>query len=120
MSKKDYKPPVVKIWPDVEYMPPEDYELPEMKIVIANDDPNKKYCPHDRIKIFPHYRVIQCAECNATLEPFDYLLSVGRLENNELSSIKYLKNQLKRLQQEEEEHKKTVAKLRAEIKKLNK
>jgi hypothetical protein len=111
--------PVIKIRPDVEYMPPENYEPPELKIVIQ-DEANKKYCPHEYIKIYPHHRIIQCAECRATLDPFDHLVAVGRREGNQLSNLKYLQLQVKRLQEEEEALKKAITKLRSDKRKLNK
>lgn len=111
---KKSKTPVHKIRPDVEYMPPEDYELPAPKLVVKHEnDLDVKYCPHEQIRIFPFHRIIQCNECGATLDPFDYLLAVGKQENNQLSHVKYLKIQAKQYTDE-------VEKLRLELKKLKK
>lgn len=99
--------PIIPIKPDVQYMPPENYEPPELKIVVA-PDPVTKFCSHDQIKIFPHHRLIQCSNCGITLDPFDYLLAVGKKEGNQLSNITYLKHQVKRLQDEEARLKKSI------------
>lgn len=107
------QPPVIKIRPDVEYMPPENYEPPELKIIVAQDSP-LGYCPHDQIKIYPHHRVIQCSRCHANLDPFEHLLVVGRKEGNQLSNISHLTYQVKALQEEAEKLKKEIAKLRKE------
>lgn len=111
------KTPIIKIRPDVEYMPPENYEPPELKIIIK-PDANKKYCPHDQIKIFPHPRLIQCSNCGTTLDPFDHLLSVGLKEGNQLSNITYLSNRVKQLSEDVERLKKEILRLRKERKKL--
>jgi hypothetical protein len=105
---KKPKAPVHKIRPDVEYMPPEDYELPELKVIIAKDGPIE-YCPHDQIKIYPHHRVIQCSHCGKSLDPFEYLLAVGKEENNQLTHVRYLKIQAKQYTEE-------VERLRLEVK----
>lgn len=106
------KTPIVNIKPDVVYMPPENFEAPGLKIVIA-PDPIIKFCPHDQIKIFPHHRLIQCNNCGITLDPFDYLLDVGKKEGNQLSNIVYLNHRAKQLTEE-------VDRLQKEIKYLKK
>jgi len=111
MSNK--KAPVHKIRPDVEYMPPDNYELPGPKLVVANDHPNNKFCSHERIRIFPYHRIIQCNACGATLDPFDYLLTIGMQENNQLSHLKYLKIQARQCEKE-------LEKLKSEIKAVKK
>lgn len=109
------KSPIIKIRPDVEYMPPHDYEPPELKIVIA-PDPNMKFCPHDQIKIYPHHRLIQCSDCGITLDPFDFLLQVGQKEGNQLSNLRYLNHQVKQLQEEETKLKASISKLKRQNK----
>lgn len=104
--------PVHKIRPDVEYMPPEDYELPAPKLVVTHDGPIT-YCPHEQIKIYPYHRIIQCSACSATLDPFEYLLAVGKQENSHLSHLRYLQIQSKQYTEE-------VEKLRKEVNKLKK
>jgi hypothetical protein len=95
-------------------MPPEDFEPPELKIVITNDKPDYRYCTHEQIKIFPHHRIIQCSECGARLDPFEHLLAVGRKEGNQLSNITYLSAQVKRYSEEIEKLKKEILKLKKE------
>jgi hypothetical protein len=110
----DPQAPIIKIRPDVEYMPPENYEPPELKAIVAKDDPGIGFCPHEQIKIFPHHRVIQCSNCNATLDPFEHLLSVARKEGNQLSNITYLQHRVKHYSEEIEKLKKEILKLRKE------
>jgi len=98
----------------VEYMPPENYEPPGLKLIIANDKPDNKFCPHEQIKIYPHHRIIQCSSCGATLDPFEHLLAAAKQEGNQLTHLNYLRHQVKRLQEDEEKLKKTIAKLRKE------
>ncbi len=119
-NKQHNQTPVVRIRPEVEYMPPENYEAPELKIIVVKDEQAKKYCPHDHIKVYQHHRAILCADCGAQLDPFDHLVAVGLSENGQLSSLKYLRVQVKRLQEEEEALKQSITKLRAQKNKLNK
>jgi hypothetical protein len=115
-TKKDMAT-VIKIRPDVEVMPKEDYESPELKAVIVKED-HSKFCPHEHIRIFEHHRLVQCSDCGASLDPFDYILSVGRQEGNKLSEMTWLKYQIKNLTEERDVIKKEISKLRSQAKKL--
>lgn len=116
----DKPTPIVKIKADVEYMPPENFEPPELKLIVTDDAPSHQFCPHDQIKIYPHHRLIQCSNCKATLDPFDHLLMVGRKEGNQLSNITYLTYRLKALNEDIEKLKKQIQKLRKERNSLEK
>lgn len=109
---------VIKIRPDVEVMPKEDYESPELKIVIAKDEGSHKYCPHEHIRLFEHHRIVQCSDCGARLDPFDHLLKVGRQEGNKLSEITWLTYQIKNLTKDRDDLKKEISKLKSQTKKL--
>jgi hypothetical protein len=97
------KTPVINIKPaDIEVMNPDDFEAPELFIVV--DEPTgQKFCAHEQIRIFPHHRLIHCRDCQAVLDPFDYMLKAGRLSHNFLSHMKYLKIQMDRMVKEEEQ-----------------
>ena len=49
--------------------------LPE-NLIQRQEDPKRytRYCDHGRITLDEHNRLVSCAECGATLDPFQYLL----------------------------------------------
>lgn len=50
--------------------------LPENPLQIAKKPSGLPiYCRHDSIRIDKHDRVVNCAGCGATLDPFDFLLT---------------------------------------------
>lgn len=112
------KAPVIKIRPDIEIMPPEDCEPPELKIAVVEN--HERYCEHGFIKVFPHHRVVSCAECGAILDPFDYLLLVGKLEIHKLSNVKYYKKEVERLVEQIEILKEEKSRLKSAINNLKK
>lgn len=96
--------------PDVVVMPKDDFEMPELKIVLAKEE-FRPFCPHDQIRIFEYYRIVECYNCGERLDAFDYLLSVGKKENNKLSELRWLSYQVKHKNEEIEKLKKETAKL---------
>lgn len=96
------KTPVIRInpdAPDIEVTNPDDYEPPEIKLAVEEPEA-QKYCLHEQIRIFPRHRLIQCRACHATLDPFDYLLQMGKQECNYNQYIKSLVIQSKSLEKE--------------------
>lgn len=110
--------PIIPIRPEVTYKPPENYDPPELKIVVKKE--KTKFCPHDYIEIFQYHRVIMCADCGETLDPFSYLLMVGQKEGNTLSHLKILRLQVKRLQDEHDRLKHEISKLKMSKRKSEK
>lgn len=102
--------PVIKINPDIEVMNPDDFEEPEMYVVVAKDEP-LAFCDHQEICIYPHHRLIECRKCKKRIDPFDYILNAGRQSYNFVSHMKYLKMQMDRMINEEQD----LAKLYKEL-----
>lgn len=107
--------PIVKINPDIEVMNPEDFEPPEL-VVVVDDSTGLKYCDHSEIRVYPHHRLIKCRQCHKVIEPFDYIITAGRQAHNFLSHMKYLKIQMDRMVKEEEELRKAVQALKRKVK----
>lgn len=101
----------------VHIIPPDEYELPEPQLTLE-PDPVKRYCPHAHVRIYQHYRVIKCADCQATLDPFDFLVQKGQQEQCAFSNIKMLHWEKKRKEEEIENLKKEISKLKAQKRKL--
>jgi len=96
--------------PDVVLMPKEDFEMPELKIILPKEE-FRPFCPHDKIRIWEYHRIVECYGCGERLDPFDYLLNVGKKENNKLSELKWLGYQVKHKNEEIEKLKKEISKL---------
>lgn len=49
--------------------------LPE-NLIQREDDPKRytRFCTHGRITLDEHQRLVNCAECGAVLDPFQFLL----------------------------------------------
>jgi hypothetical protein len=109
---------VLKITPirEVEVMPKEDYEAPELKIAVSDD--RHKFCAHEHIKLYEHHRLVQCSDCGATLDPFEHLLTVGKKESGQLSHLTWLRYHVKHLEQDAETLKREISKLKSQKKKL--
>lgn len=54
--------------------------LPE-NLVRREEDPHRhtRFCTHGRITLDEHNRMVSCAECGATLDPFQFLLKQADL-----------------------------------------
>lgn len=54
--------------------------LPE-NLIERKEDPKRytRYCHHARITLDEHNRLVNCAECGATLDPFQFLLQQADL-----------------------------------------
>jgi hypothetical protein len=106
------KTPVINLnAPDIEVTNPDDYEEPEM-FVVVEEPQGQKFCDHATIRVYPHHRVIKCRKCQATIDPFDYILLAGRASNNFLTHIKYLKIQMDRMAKEHDDLMKVNNKLK--------
>jgi len=54
-------------------------ELPENLLAIEPRAPGAPYhCAHESVTLNEHDRVVNCARCGATLDPFGFLLSNAR------------------------------------------
>jgi hypothetical protein len=71
----------------------------------------KPFCPHEHINIFEYHRKIYCKDCGATLDPFDWILAMGKREGQQFSNLKWLNWELTRKKEE-------MARLEKEMKNL--
>lgn len=53
-------------------------ELPECPVAFEERRHAFSYCQHPLININTHDRLITCAKCGATLDPFDYVAAEAR------------------------------------------
>lgn len=109
--------PVIPLNNIVHVVPKEDLQLPEMAVVI--EEQRGPYCPHEQIKVWPFYRVVECLKCKQRLDPFDYLLRLGQEERNLQSNIYWLRREVKQLNEEKEQLKKQVTMLKSQRRKLS-
>lgn len=94
-------------------------ELPENLIAIEPRAPGKPYfCAHEKISLNAHDRTVNCAQCGATLDPFDFLLNNAKTlqmawQNHRSASMKVseLNERIAALAKEEK-------RLRAQVKRL--
>lgn len=93
----------------------EDYEPPEVKIAIS--DNRHEFCAHETIKIFEHHRIVVCRECGAKLDPFTWLLDMGKRESGVASGLPFLKYQYSHMEKEIESLRNQLSKLKSAIKK---
>lgn len=101
----------------VHVIDPEEYELPEPALVLAAD-PVKYYCDHPQVEIWEHYRLVKCRRCGRTLDAFNFLVEKGKQEKCHFSNLKWLKHEIKQVEENKETLKKEIAKLKAEKRKL--
>lgn len=100
----------------VRVIDPEEYELPELQLVVAAGP--VKYCSHDQVEIWEHHRLVKCRRCGQTLDAFDFLVQKGKQENCHFSNLKWLKQEIKNMQENKETLKKEIANLKAQRRKL--
>lgn len=51
-------------------------ELPENLMSVEPRRPGEAYfCAHDAVRLNQHDRIVNCARCGATLDPFNFLLN---------------------------------------------
>lgn len=108
--------PVIALDNIIRVIPKEELELPEMAIVI--EEKPGPYCPHEQVKAFPFYRILQCVRCGKQLEPFDYILHLGNKERNLQSNLRILHYEVKHKKEEKEKLENEIKKLKAEKRKL--
>ncbi len=104
--------------PDVVLMPAEDFKMPELKIVVADDKEHVKYCRHDQVKIWKYHRTVQCANCGASVDPFEWLLNIANFQAGQVSQLKWLHNEVKWKTEEIESLDRKIRERKKQIKSL--
>jgi len=69
-------------------------------------------CFHRRAELDETNRTLECAECGAILDPFQFCLTMALEERSVQMNVTRLKNELKKLSEEYETLSKTVKYLR--------
>jgi hypothetical protein len=83
-------------------------DLPECPVKVEE---KAGYCRHGEIALVAHERRIECAECGATLDPFDYLLGDARAIRRGWENYRHVQQLIK-------ERMETIAKLDKEKRRL--
>lgn len=99
----------------VTVIPKEDLEVPELTIAI--EEP-KGYCGHENVRVYPFYRRVNCRECQAVIDPFDWIMKLGQEERNLHSNLYWLKREIKNLQEDKKRLQKDITNLKAQKRKL--
>ena len=94
-------------------------ELPENLLTIEPRAPGRPYfCSHEKISLNDHDRTVNCAQCGATLDPFNFLLNNAKTlqmawQNHRATASKVgeLNERIAQLTKEEK-------RLRAQVKRL--
>lgn len=94
-------------------------ELPENLLTIERRPSGVPfYCGHESVSLNEHDRVVNCARCSATLDPFAFLLSNARTIQMAWSNHKEAKHKVSELLDRIAILKKEEARLRAQVKRL--
>lgn len=71
-----------------------------------------KYCKHHVILVDEKTRMLECEDCGAMIEPFDYMLRLAQQEENIFSERTMLKYEVQELRKERDTLKAAVQTLR--------
>lgn len=115
MSKEKVVPIGINFKKEVVVMPADDYEMPELKIVLSEKE---NYCSHEQVQVWQYHRVVKCSNCGANLDPFDFILSCGKQERYALSSLQYIRWEIKQSYAERDKLRKEVINLKAQKRRL--
>lgn len=77
-----------------------------------------RYCSHRRVQVDEHQRELTCQECEAVLDPFEFILSVAREERMHFWNKKEVQDSIKQLSEERERLQKDVNNLKSQKKRL--
>lgn len=89
--------------------------LPECPIRVHSTSP-VYHCGHNALVIDSHERSIRCAKCDAVLDPFDYLASCGRNIQLAWRDYKYMRDEIRKLNESVGRLKREERRLKASIK----
>lgn len=78
-----------------------------------------QHCYHDQCIIDVDQRTVCCAQCEALLDPFEYLLQAGRKEHAAFLQKDWINKERNRLSEEADKLKKEISYLKSQKKKLN-
>ncbi|MBO9492101.1 hypothetical protein J7384_17195 [Endozoicomonas sp. G2_1] len=77
-------------------------------------------CPHTKIDLDEHRRVIECTECRKIFEPFDYLLKWANGQQRIIWKITAAKHEAESLNNQIKELKRQKRNLQAQVNRLKK
>ena len=89
-----------------------------MKPTLLIKGSKRRYCTHPYIDIDLDEREVRCQDCNAVLEPFEWILSLAYQERNQISALRELRKSVEELQQQKEQLQKEVNDLKAKKRNL--
>lgn len=94
-------------------------ELPENLLRIEpRSEAVPYYCQHEAVTLNEHERSVHCARCNATLDPFDFLLMNARTLQNAWSNFREATRKVGELNERIALLAKTEKRLRAQVGRL--
>lgn len=95
----------------------EETDMPEPSLNVIEE--HRKYCAHEHVNLFVHHRILVCRDCDATIDPYDFVFKLAREGNNHISTIKWLRYELKNIQKQKEELEKDIRNLKAQKRRVS-
>lgn len=92
--------------------------LPENPLQIEKNRSRAIFCQHDTIRIDAHERTIICANCQAVLDPFNFVLSNAITISRAWENYKQVTGMVSELNDRVAFLKKEEQRLRAQVKRL--
>lgn len=77
-------------------------------------------CRCTRVIVLEHTRMLECQNCGAAIEPFDYLWKQAQSQQNSAFDIMKKRQEIDKLSSEIEELKKSKRNLQAQVKRMQK
>lgn len=95
-------------------------DLPENPLQIESRDKNAPmWCGHENVRLNEHDRLVICAKCSATLDPFNFLLKNAQTIQRAYESHRQVSKMVSDLNDRVSELKKEEGRIKSRIKRLN-
>lgn len=78
-----------------------------------------KNCQHKYVEIDADEREVRCQNCNAIVDPFEYVLGMAYEENSQMQYKKWLKREVEMLEKQKQDIIKEITNLKAQKRRLN-
>jgi hypothetical protein len=78
----------------------------------------EKICLHKYVEVDIDEHELRCTQCDARIDPFEFVLSLAHEERNQIWTLKELKKQVEIFKKEKDQLQKDVANLKAQKRRL--
>ena len=103
---------------NVTFLPGANQDLPPCPLEVT--PPPLQFCDHPAVRLDDHSRSMECTQCGAVLDPFDFLRRNAMTLQRAWRDHKYVKGQLDELNKRVGELKKEERRIKARIATLKK